>query len=37
MFEVFLRLVLKKVWFISQQSSHIVELSEGNNNRDVAF
>ena len=34
--EVFRRSVLKKVWIISQQSSHIVEHSEGNGNRDVA-
>ena len=34
--EVWLRSVLKKVWIISQQSSHIVEHSEGNGNRDVA-
>ena len=34
--EVFRRSVLKKVWIISQQSSHIVEHSEGNDNRDVA-
>ena len=34
--EVFRRLVLKKVSFISQPS-HIVALSEGNNNRDAAF
>ena len=35
--EVFRRLGLKKVSFISQPSSHILELSEGNNNRDAAF
>ena len=34
--EVFRRSILKKVWIISQQSSHIVEHSEGNDNKDVA-